>query len=71
MKEGEELCYDYKERTEDWMRKARLVAGRVTPGVMQMESEEEEVPQQIPEDLAHLDVLLPLADTELGYRGCV
>ena len=30
IKAGEELCYDYGDRTEEWMRKARLVKGRVT-----------------------------------------
>ena len=29
----------------------------------------EEVPQHLPEDLAHLDVLLPLADTELDTEA--
>lgn len=29
IKAGEELCYDYGDRTEEWMRKGRLVEGRV------------------------------------------
>ena len=33
IEEGEELCYDYGEQSEEWMRRGRLVDGKVTSGL--------------------------------------
>jgi len=50
IREGEELCYDYIERTEEWMKKRHLVEGRVSAKAKEQGEEKEKKPCEAKEE---------------------